>query len=66
MDCEIIEDPFESVTNDMAVKEQPKADQRARYESDGPRFLPDAKKHPMSIQVCFLHQFPPQLNLLFL
>jgi len=37
----------------MAVKEQPKPDQRARYESDGPRFLPDSKKHPMSIQVCF-------------
>jgi hypothetical protein len=40
----------------MFVKEQPKPDQRARYESDGPRFLPDAKKHPMSIQVCISKQ----------
>jgi hypothetical protein len=37
----------------MIVKEQPKPDQRARYASDGSRFLPDSKKHPMSIQVCF-------------
>ncbi len=37
------------------VKEQPKADQRARYKSDGLRFLPDARKHPMSIQVCIFN-----------
>ena len=44
--------PFESIADAMFVKEQPKADQRARYASDGPRFLPDSRKHPMSIQVC--------------
>jgi hypothetical protein len=52
IDFSINENPFQSVADDMFVKEQPKADQRARYESDGPRFLPDARKHPMSIQVC--------------
>jgi len=41
------------IDNLMIVKEQPKPDQRARYASDGSRFLPDSKKHPMSIQVCF-------------
>ncbi|CAF1060965.1 unnamed protein product [Rotaria sordida] len=42
---------FADIVDAMIVKEQPKADQRARYESDGPRFLPDSKKHPMSIQL---------------
>lgn len=51
------ENPFESVVDAMIVKVQPKADQRARYASDGPRFLPDARKHPMSIQVCLCHLF---------
>jgi hypothetical protein len=55
MDFEINTNSFASIDDDMSVKEQPKADQRARYESDGPRFLPDSKKHPMSIQVCFLN-----------
>lgn len=50
---EIKTNPFDSIDGNMVVKEQPKPDQRARYESDGPRFLPDSKKHPMSIQVCF-------------
>lgn len=51
------ENRFESVANTMLVKVQPKVDQRARYASDGPRFLPDARKHPMSIQVCLFHSF---------
>jgi hypothetical protein len=55
MASEINKNPFDLIGDDMIVKEQPKADQRARYESDGPRFLPDSKKHPMSIQVCFLN-----------
>ncbi|CAF4647122.1 unnamed protein product, partial [Rotaria magnacalcarata] len=44
---------FQSVFTDveMFVTEQPKPDQRARYESDGPRFLPDSKKHPMTVEV---------------
>lgn len=49
------ENPFESIVDMMLVKVQPKADQRARYASDGPRFLPDSRKHPMSIQVCPFH-----------
>jgi len=53
MDFEINKNSFGSIDDDMSVKEQPKPDQRARYESDGPRFLPDSRKHPMSIQVCF-------------
>ncbi|UJR25787.1 hypothetical protein I4U23_007137 [Adineta vaga] len=35
----------------MIVKEQPKPDQRIRYASDGARFLPDSKKHPVTIQL---------------
>ncbi len=53
MDFEINTNSFALIDDDMSVKEQPKPDQRARYESDGPRFLPDSRKHPMSIQVCF-------------
>ena len=36
----------------MHVKEQPKPVQRVRYASDGPRFLPNSRRHPVSIQVC--------------
>ncbi len=43
----------------MCVTVQPKADQRARYKSDGLRYLPDAKKHPMCIQVCIFKQLNP-------
>ncbi|CAM4745562.1 unnamed protein product [Rotaria magnacalcarata] len=44
---------FQSAFTDveMFVTEQPKPDQRARYESDGPRFLPDSKKHPMTVEI---------------
>jgi len=42
---------FESINDDMYVIEQPKADRRSRYESDGIRFLPDSRKNPMSIHV---------------
>lgn len=38
----------------MYVIEQPKADPRSRYESDGTRFLPDSRKNPMSIHVIHL------------
>ena len=36
----------------MSVQEQPQADLRARYGSDGDRFLPGSRKTPMSIIVC--------------
>jgi len=52
-DFEVTTDQAGVIDNLMIVKEQPKPDQRARYASDGSRFLPDSKKHPMSIQVCF-------------
>ena len=51
------EDPFGSISGEMSVKVQPKADQRARYKSDGLRYLPDARKNPMSTQVCIFKQF---------
>ena len=35
------------------MKVQPKAEQRTRYASDGCRFLPDSRKHPMAITVRF-------------
>ena len=44
---------FDLISNGMSMKEQPKPDLRARYESDGDRFLPDSKKHPMSIEVSY-------------
>ncbi len=52
-DFEVTTNQADAIDNPMIVKEQPKPDQRARYASDGSRFLPDSKKHPMSIQVCF-------------
>jgi len=52
-DFEVTTDQAGVIDDLMIVKEQPKPDQRARYASDGSRFLPDSKKHPMSIQVCF-------------
>ncbi|CAF4610970.1 unnamed protein product [Rotaria sp. Silwood1] len=51
MSFEINTNQFACIDDVMTVKEQPKPDQRARYESDGPRFLPDSKKHPMSIEL---------------
>jgi hypothetical protein len=48
-----ITNPFTLIDDTMMVKEQPKPDPHARYESDGFRFLPDSKNHPMSIKVCF-------------
>jgi hypothetical protein len=50
---EVITNQFAAIDDVMIVKEQPKPGRRARYECDGPRFLPDSKKHPMCIQVCF-------------
>ena len=35
----------------MAIKQQPMANKRLRYISDGDRFLPDSRYHPMSLQV---------------
>ncbi|CAF1188085.1 unnamed protein product, partial [Adineta ricciae] len=47
----------ETIANDpilsnvvMVVKEQPKAAHRVRYPSDGKRFLPNSRQHPMMIQ----------------
>jgi hypothetical protein len=54
---------FALIDDTMTVKEQPKPDQRARYASDGRRFLPESKKHPMSIEVCFKHILYDELNL---
>ena len=51
---EIHTDPFAWIDGGMIVKTQPKCDQRARYEKDGPRFLDGSKKNPISVQVCFL------------
>lgn len=65
--CAINTNVFDFIGDKMVVKEQPKPDQRARYESDGKRFLPDSKKHPMSITVCFQnisYQILYQLHLL--
>lgn len=36
----------------MIVTQQPKANNRLRFECDGIRFLPDSRYHPMTIQVC--------------
>jgi hypothetical protein len=48
---------FDFINNVMSVKQQPKANNRSRYECDGRRFLPDSRYHPMAINVCFLFFF---------
>jgi hypothetical protein len=48
---------FDRIDNFMSVKQQPKANNRSRYECDGRRFLPDSRYHPMAINVCFLFFF---------
>lgn len=40
------------INGEMFVATQPKPDQRARYASDGHRYLPDSKKHPITVKVC--------------
>lgn len=42
---------IDSIGEGMAVKEQPQAELRGRYGSDGHRFLPNSRKKPMSITV---------------
>ncbi|CAF1178786.1 unnamed protein product [Rotaria sordida] len=42
---------FEIIDSVMFVKQQPKANNRIRYECDGSRFLPDSRHHPMSINL---------------
>ncbi len=44
---------FADITGTMSVKQEPKANNRSRYQCDGLRFLPDSRYHPMSINVCF-------------
>jgi len=44
---------FNCINGVMSVKQQPKANNRVRYQCDGSRFLPDSRYHPMSINVCF-------------
>ena len=48
---------FGSVSGGLSVKQQPKANTRLRYSSDGLRYLPDSRYHPLSIIVC-LSIFP--------
>ncbi len=48
---------FDFLDNVLSVKQQPKANNRSRYECDGRRFLPDSRYHPMAINVCFLFFF---------
>lgn len=45
---------FGVLFGNISVKQQPKANDRFRYESDGVRFLPDSRYHPLSIEVDFL------------
>ncbi|CAM4927273.1 unnamed protein product [Rotaria socialis] len=42
---------FEIIDGIMSMKQQPKANKRVRYESDGRRFLPDSRYHPMSLNL---------------
>lgn len=46
------------IENEMSVEIQPTADLRARYGSDGPRFLPGSRKTPMSINLPDLTSVP--------
>jgi hypothetical protein len=42
---------FDFIDGVMSVQQQPKANKRLRYQSDGSRFLPDSRYHPMTINV---------------
>ncbi|CAF1463540.1 unnamed protein product [Rotaria sordida] len=42
---------FEGIDVTMSVKQQPKANNRLRYECDGVRFLPDSRHHPLAIHI---------------
>lgn len=44
---------FQGIGGNMSVKQEPKANNRIRYGSDGRRFLPDSRYHPISINVSF-------------
>ncbi len=48
---------FALITGDIFVKQQPKANNRLRYQCDGPRFLPNSRYHPMSINVSIFSHF---------
>ncbi|CAF1138275.1 unnamed protein product, partial [Adineta ricciae] len=60
---------FETITNDailsnvaMVVKEHPHPAHRVRYQSDGKRFLPNSRKHPMTIQFLDLSTVTSLIN----
>ncbi|CAF5218004.1 unnamed protein product, partial [Rotaria magnacalcarata] len=42
---------FAIIDGTLSMKQQPKANKRVRYESDGRRFLPDSRYHPMSLNL---------------
>ncbi|CAF4246418.1 unnamed protein product [Rotaria sordida] len=42
---------FEMIDVAMSVKQQPKANNRIRYDCDGVRFLPDSRYHPLAIHI---------------
>lgn len=48
----LLQSMIDSIGEGMAVKEQPQANLRGRYGSDGHRFLPNSRRKPMSIKVC--------------
>ncbi|CAF4236121.1 unnamed protein product, partial [Rotaria sordida] len=43
---------FEMIDIAMSVKQQPKANNRIRYDCEGIRFLPDSRYHPLAIHIC--------------
>jgi hypothetical protein len=53
---------FAFITGDIFVKQQPKANNRLRYQCDGSRFLPDSRYHPMSINLPNLQSITLQDN----
>jgi hypothetical protein len=56
---------FDSIIGDMYVKQQPKANNRLRYQCDGSRFLPDSRYHPMSIKVSIFFPLIKLYHILF-
>jgi hypothetical protein len=57
---------FSMITGDMYVKQQPKANNRVRYECDGSRFLPDSRYHPMALSVSIFFPLLKSHLILFL
>ncbi|CAF0936294.1 unnamed protein product [Adineta ricciae] len=50
------------ITGNVSISQQPKANNRSRYECDGRRYLPDSRYHPMTVRLPNLRSIIIQQN----